>query len=317
MHERALQEEDKCSTFNGYLMLDEMSIQRDLQVQKKNGQWEIIGACDLGELVNGMEYLSSKTNEITLASHYFAFVYSSFSQFRFPVGHYASNNVNGHSIYLTLWPMIDALSQYDFNIHAVLMDGSSNNRQMTRLMMDPSNAGILKYVVKDPFCPTHLVALVQDIKHVIKKIRNSIFSSRLHGRGKRQLKLNGEYICWEFFEGAFQMALSSNTSIYYRLTREHIYLNPQSKMRNHLAEQVLNGEMLNLFSYYRCTLQNPDSLNSTMLLLQNTSTLINIFLNTKSVINNEFDTRRLVKCWISSTIGRTNLNLLRIRQGIC
>ena len=74
-----------------------------------------------------MEYLSRKTNEITLASHYFAFVYSSFSQFRFPVGHYASNNVNGHSIYLTLWSMIDALSQYDFKIHAVLMDGSSND----------------------------------------------------------------------------------------------------------------------------------------------------------------------------------------------
>ena len=134
MYDRASQEPDTKATFNGFLMFDEMSIQKDLQVQKKGGDWEIIGAVDMGSLVNGLEYLSRKSDEITLATHYFPFIYSSFGQFRFPVAYYASNNANGHSIYLTLWPLIDALSEYDFKVHAVLLDGSSNNRQMTRLM---------------------------------------------------------------------------------------------------------------------------------------------------------------------------------------
>ena len=242
-------------------------------------------------MVNGLEFLSRKNDNITLATHYFPFIYSSFGQFRFPAAYYASNNANGHSIYLTLWPLIDALAEYDFTIHAVLLDGSSNNRQMTRLMTTASNARILKYVVQDPFCPTHLVAIVQDIKHVIKKIRNSLFSSRLTSSAKRLLKLNNEYICWEHFEGAYLMSINSKTSIYHRLTREHIYLTPQSKMRNHLAEQVLNADMLNLLSYYRCTLVNGNSLNSTIELLRHTSILIDIFLNTNSLVTTEYDSR--------------------------
>ena len=37
MYDRALQEPDTKATFNGYLMLDEMAIQKDLQVQKRGG----------------------------------------------------------------------------------------------------------------------------------------------------------------------------------------------------------------------------------------------------------------------------------------
>ena len=36
------------STFNGYLLLDEMAIQQDLQIVKKGTNWSIVGAVDLG-----------------------------------------------------------------------------------------------------------------------------------------------------------------------------------------------------------------------------------------------------------------------------
>ena len=62
-------------------------------------------------------------------------------------------------------------------------------------------------------------------------------------------------------------------------------------MRNHLAEQVLNVDMLNLLSYYRCTLANPNSLNSTLEFLRHTAILVDIFLNTNSVITSEYDSR--------------------------
>ena len=43
------------------------------------------------------------------------------------------------------------------------------------------------------------------------------------------------------------------------------------KMQNHLAENVLNADMLNLFKAYQKTLHNPSELNGVIALLQHTS----------------------------------------------
>ena len=48
------------SVFNGFLLLDEMSIQQDLTVLKKGEYWELIGGVDLGPLVNDLEQISTK-----------------------------------------------------------------------------------------------------------------------------------------------------------------------------------------------------------------------------------------------------------------
>ena len=46
------------STFSGYLLLDEMSIQQDLQIVKRGKKWSIVGAVDLGPIVNSLDELS-------------------------------------------------------------------------------------------------------------------------------------------------------------------------------------------------------------------------------------------------------------------
>ena len=51
-----------------------------------------------------------------MASHYLQYIYVGFNGFRWPVAHYGSHNVNGHSIYLTVWPLIDELANYGFNV---------------------------------------------------------------------------------------------------------------------------------------------------------------------------------------------------------
>ena len=84
------------------------------------------------------------------------------------MAHYGTHNVNGHSIYLTVWPLIDELASYGFNVHGILMDGSNNYRQFCRIYVKPENARIHKYLVMDPYNATHHVSLVQDCKHVIK-----------------------------------------------------------------------------------------------------------------------------------------------------
>ena len=109
--------------------MDEMNIQEDLQVVKRGKEWELVGAVDLGPLVNYLEAITKQKEAVQVASHYFQYVYVGFNGFRWPVAYYGMHNVNGHSIYLTIWPLIDELSSYSFNVHGSLMDGSNNNRQ--------------------------------------------------------------------------------------------------------------------------------------------------------------------------------------------
>ena len=54
MYESVKQFEDRESIFNRFLLLDEMGIQADLQVVKKGESWELVGAIDLGPLLNDL-----------------------------------------------------------------------------------------------------------------------------------------------------------------------------------------------------------------------------------------------------------------------
>ena len=271
--------------------MDEMSIQQDLQMVKKGKEWSLIGAVDLGELVNDLEAIKKKKNEIQMASHYFQYIYVGFNGFRWPVAHYGTHNVNGHSIYLTVWPLIDELSTYGFNVHGILMDGSNNNRQFCNIHVKPENARIHKYLATDPYDATHHVSLVQDCKHVMKKIRNSVLSSRSTSTSKRQLLLNGKYIFWEHFERAYEFNNKTHLRLYRKLSKEHVYVDAPGKMRNHLAINVLNWDMLNLMKTFQSSLSDPSEVDSTVWLLENTAAYVDIFSNANSMVHSVNDPR--------------------------
>ena len=189
------------STFNGYLLLDEMAIQQDLQIVKKGTNWSIVGAVDLGPTVNNLGEITNKENKCKLATHCFQYLYVGFNGFRWPVAYFGSDNVNGHSIYLTMWPLVDQLASFGFNVHGAIMDGSSNNRQFACLLINPNSAQISMYTATNPFKVTSTFSIIQDCKHVFKKIRNSLLSSS--PTGKRQLQLNGKPIFWHYFQEAY------------------------------------------------------------------------------------------------------------------
>ena len=202
-----------------------------------------------------------------MASHYFQYIYVGLNGFGWPVAYYGTNNVKGHSIYLTFWSLIGELHGYGFNVHAVLMDGSNNNRQFGRLLVKPQNAWALKYRASDPYEDSCHLSIIQDIKHVLKKICNSIFSSRKHGKSVHQLKFNGQFIFWHHFIEAYKFNCCLDLRLYQKLSKEHVDLNNAGEMCNHLAVNVLNSDMLNLMTVYQNSLCNPDELNATIALL--------------------------------------------------
>jgi hypothetical protein len=61
-------------------------------------------------------------------------------------------------------------------------------------------------------------------------------------------------IVWSDWEEAYKFNIKDGFPIHRKLTEEHILLTPVSKMRNGLASDVLNSEMLYLMKLYQGTL---------------------------------------------------------------
>ena len=78
-----------------------------------------------------------------------------------------------------------------------------------------------------------------DISHVIKIIRNNIIKSGDGQQFKPTITLNDNHIIWEHFKRAYLWDMSNKFSIHHNLSQEHIFFTNESKMRNHLAEGVI------------------------------------------------------------------------------
>lgn len=80
-----------------------------------------------------------------------------------------------------------------------------------------------------------------NISHVLKKIRNNIYKSGESACCKRNLKIQDKFIEWDHFKDAYLWDISSNPfPIHHKLTQEHIFLTSENKMRNYLADDVLD-----------------------------------------------------------------------------
>ena len=86
------------------------------------------------------------------------------------------------------------------------------------------------------------------MQHNIKKVRNNVEKSSTHG-GKRVLTKGGKNIFWSHWKEAYLWDQKSNSCpLHERLKEEHFELTPSSRMRNELAEDVLDKRMLFLMN---------------------------------------------------------------------
>ncbi len=93
-------------------------------------------------------------------------------------------------------------------------------------------------------CMHNYMCVLYCFKHNIKKLRNNILKSNFSGK-PRCLLLNGKVITWDQFKSAFQWDQDNfSLPIHEKLTLEHFELDSSNKMRNHLAEDVLDTKML-------------------------------------------------------------------------
>ena len=95
----------------------------------------------------------------------------------------------------------------------------------------------------------------------------------------------GSSYLWDHWIQAFRWDHDKNPfPIHRKLTHEHFYLTPQSKMRNHLAEDVLDQEMLHLMQLFQKFLgENGDEIQGSVDLLKHTSHLISCFRDSRPI----------------------------------
>ena len=280
----------------GGLILDEMNVQKSLDISNKRGEWKMVGFPDLGEGSSAMASLSKNKNTLKLADHMLQFLFHGLTGFRMPFASFPTNQANSCDLYLNVWDSVSALQDWGFTVAYLCLDGSSNNRSFIKMHFD-SDPLSSNMQITNRTNPSKKIFVIPDPSHVIKKVRNNIYSSGTGLQHTRHLSIDDHFIEWNQWEQAFEWCqdrLVNPIAPHPNLTREHIYLSEPAKMRNAFANEALNDNMLYLMESFQKSL-DPDkgeSLNSALKLLQHTSTVIRN-MNDKRPIEDINDQRLL------------------------
>ncbi|XP_070559920.1 uncharacterized protein [Ptychodera flava] len=280
----------KEDSWTGGIIFDEMSIQEDLHISKRDGKWKLVGFVDNGSDNQVFDLLLKGKKEPQLATHVLQLVYLAGNGFRFPIAHYPTKEATALQLTNIFWKAVSVLSSWGFQVQYACMDGSSSNRSFIKMHFD-GNPRHEAFMMPNLFNPLQKVIFIMDPSHIFKKIRNNLLKSGFANFHVRQLKHKGNYITWEHWIRAYQWDQRNNSvRVHRRLTDEHLFPNPQQKMRNKLAEQVLDVDMLSLMKDYQHSTTNT-GLGSTIELLENTSTLVKNFRDVRPITS--WDDERL------------------------
>jgi hypothetical protein len=288
MHCEAVRKEIHHDGWIGGIVIDEMSIQSDLQLSKNGDVVELCGLSDVGEEGNASTVLRTGKNEKSIGTHVLQFVFLGITGFRFPFAHFITNGIQGTELYSLFWEAVDKLQMYGFKVLYTSLDGAQSNRNFMKYNLGNNNTTFQTSIP----CNFSDLVFIMDISHVIKKIRNNILSSGIEGNSvkyTRLLTLPSSYtVQWKMFCDCFNWDKQNCLQLHRKLTNEHIHLTTQSKMRNHLAEDVLNSEMLNTMIQFQASLgPKGDILNGTIEILKQTSKLIDIFRDMRPITHME------------------------------
>lgn len=88
---------------------------------------------------------------------------------------------------------------------------------------------------------------------------------------------NGQPIVWQQWIDAHNWDVETHSrQIHYKLTPSHLSSDSQGKMWNHIAEEVLNRDMLHLMKQYQRSLSNGSVLDAAVQFLEKTSIMIDV-----------------------------------------
>ncbi|ELU13368.1 hypothetical protein CAPTEDRAFT_194398 [Capitella teleta] len=186
-----------------------------------------------------------KKSDVQLASHVLQILFLSHSGFRFPVAHYPTHETQAPELFHVIWEAIDKLDDWGFKVEYLCQDGAVANRQLVQIFCAGKLPRDVNFTEPSMLNPTQNMVFIVDPKHTYNKIRNGLFSSG----SIRQLTLphlaENSTVLWKHWRAAYQWDTEKNPlPIHWKLTPAHMQPDSSEKMRNHLAEEVLDKNML-------------------------------------------------------------------------
>ena len=273
--------------YHGGLVLDEMNIQKDLQIVSKGAEWRMVGLPEIGEGSSAMTAMTHKKESLMLADHVLQFMFHGLTGFRMPFACFPTNQANASDLFLAFWKAIHLLRDWHFHVQYLSIDGSSNNRAFVKMLFegDPlqSKMTIINRADRD-----QKVTIIPDPSHLIKKVRNAAFNSGESESHTRLLKVEGKKIIWKHWENAFEWGQDREVNPvapHPKIAKEFIYLSDPAKMRNFFAEETLNENMLVLMKSFQASLdeEKASELSSTVKFLEHTSVLVKNFKDRRPI----------------------------------
>ena len=257
----------------GGVLFDEMTIQSGVQLEPHGEGLSFTGFVDFGEDNQGTHELYKDGKPAEIATSVLQFIFLSVTGFRFPFSYMLVKGVTTGELHTIVMDIFQTLASYEFKVIFVCMDGAAINRSFCNTISD-CNSAIATNIVwlySKLYC-------IMDVSHVIKKLRNSLFASGSGEQHKRRILHRLGYIDWDMFVNAYMWDCNHHTlRIHRKLSNEHFFLNNSLKMRNHLADQVLNSDMLYLMQSYSQSLESPNVLHACVDMLKHTAIVIDIF----------------------------------------
>ncbi|KAJ8045597.1 Spectrin beta chain, non-erythrocytic 1 [Holothuria leucospilota] len=262
----------------GVLMHDETKIQEDMVLKNRDGNLTLVGWIDSGEEGNNIRVLRDGVPKQVLATEVLQYYFLGYTGFRFPVCHYPTTGVKASELFTMTWDVIAKLQDWGFTVDCVLQDGGAANRQFMKVHFS-GNPNDSAYVATNAVNPLKTVVFCQDFSHNVKKIRNGIMKSGYNNTiHTRKLNYQNKEILWQHWINATKWDRDTNSRlIHHKITNAHIFPNQSEKMRNHLAEEMLDEDALYLMKCYRATLPDGSYLDGTIKLLEQTSSIIKVF----------------------------------------
>ncbi|WAR03081.1 hypothetical protein MAR_009639, partial [Mya arenaria] len=153
---------------------------------------------------------------------------------------------------------------HSFQVNFVSMDGAQSNRDFMymfsmRLVLDSKIFQPRIFGLK-----ITLISLLLWIIHINNILKGS------HKNSSTKLLCYNTTILWEHLKNDFKWDHDTNDfPLHRKLLNGHFFLTSESKMRNKLAEDVLDGEMLNLMVTFQSFLGDSGSeLNTTSIIVK-------------------------------------------------
>ena len=239
--------------WSGGIIHDEVSIQEDLVISKRDGKVRILGFIDTGEEGNLLRKWRDKDNQ--LASEVIQLIFQGHTGFRFPLCHFPVDSVKASELYIIINSAIATLQDYGFHVDYVMQDGGQENRSYTNVVTSASK----RFLATNVVAANKKIAICQDPMHNQKKMRNNCIKSgvpsKKTGKISRTIRLHDKDVVWAHWVSAAawdkKREENGGRRIHYKLTKAHLEPSQSEKMRNALAEEALNSDMLYLMQSYQ------------------------------------------------------------------